>query len=174
MKQIALSRGLVALVDDEDYEKVKAYNWYARSNERGETWYAVRVVYNQDGTTQTIRMHNFIMGIPEGMQMDHVDRNGLNNQRQNMRVATRSQNMANRDIPLGTNPYRGVYETSSGRWRATIAHQGRGTHLGVYDTAEEAARSWDKKAKELHGEFAVLNFPEEHKQDDDRAVQVHS
>lgn len=157
MKEILLTCGRIAFVDDEDYALVNQYSWSA-----GISRYAERTVHEKDGTQWTQRMHTLIMDLPEGMEVDHRDRNGLNNQRHNMRAATRWQNAANMVMPQGENGsgYRGVDQLPSGRWRVKISCNMRVQHVGVFDTAEEAARAYDTAAKELHGEFAILNFPE--------------
>ena len=158
MREIPLTQGLVALVDDEDYDKVCAYTWQAVTN--GVDWYAVCTIYEADGAQWPLRMHRLIMDAPDDMEVDHVDHNTLDCRRNNMRLATHGQNMANRRMPQGENGsgYRGVYMTTSGKWRAQIKSQGVIHQLGSYDTPEEAAMAWDEAALEMHGAFARLNF----------------
>jgi hypothetical protein len=105
-------------------------------------------------------MHKAIKPCPVGYETDHKDGNGLNNRWDNLRIATRSQNNANKVVynPTG---YTGVDQVPSGRWRARIRQGGIKTYIGTYDTPEEAARAWDVRAFQEFGEFAVLNFPEE-------------
>jgi hypothetical protein len=160
MKEVPLTQGLVAIVDDEDYELVSRYTWQAVSN--GADYYAVCTIYEDDGTQWPLRMHRLIMNAPDDMEVDHVNNNTLDYQRSNMRLATRSQNNANRTMPQGEggSGYRGVYRTTSGRWRAQIKSGGTIHQLGSYDTPEEAARAWDEAALQMHGSFARLNFPE--------------
>jgi hypothetical protein len=105
-------------------------------------------------------MHELVVACPKGMVRDHKDRNGLNNQKANLRIATHSQNQAN-SPPRNGRRYKGVYTMESGRWRAQIQFNHKLYYLGSYDTAKEAAKSYDKKAHELYGEFAYLNFPKE-------------
>ena len=157
MREIELTQGKVALVDDEDYERVSAYVWTAAKGE-GDYWYA----YRKDGT-ESIRLHRFILGIDDEREVDHIDRDALNCQRYNMREATRTQNARNRIVPQteGGSGYRGV-QSFRDRWRAHIQiAPGNRKHIGLYDTPEEAARAYDAMAREHHGEFAVLNFPDE-------------
>lgn len=93
--------------------------------------------------------------------IDHRNGNGLNNSWDNLRLATDSQNSYNSKRNAGRSGYRGVwYEDRSGRYVAVISHEGKRTNLGTYDTAEEAARVWDREAKKNRDGFAVLNFPE--------------
>jgi len=155
MRRILLTRDKIALVDDEDYKECSSLPWVAKlSNNR--VWYAARTETDEEGRYD-VYLHNFIMQPKEGERIDHIDRDGLNCQRHNMRIASRSQNMANRVLP-NSSGFRGVSLTPKGRWRAVIRKDGILYNIGTYGTAEEAARAWDAEALLLHGEFAVLNF----------------
>jgi hypothetical protein len=138
----------IAIVDDEDYQLVSAYHWKLSHN-----GYAVC------GACEKIRMHRIIMGDPEKFEVDHINGNKLDNRRENLRLATRHQNMRNRG-PLSTNKtgYKGVSKFRSG-FKATISVNKRTKIIGVFSSAEEAARAYDEVAKILFGEFAWLNFP---------------
>lgn len=111
---------------------------------------------------QTILMHRLITGAAPGQEVDHVNRDGLDNRRANLRVATRSQQIANQDIRLdNTSGYRGVsWRRDSRRWQAQLTVNGKWRGLGCYDDPEDAARAYDAAAREHFGEFAVLNFPD--------------
>jgi len=151
MKSIPLTRGQFALVDDADYEQLSKFKWYARKTLN--SWYAARSSYPRNKRCGIIYMHSEIAGFAN---VDHRDRNGLNNQRSNLRRATRSDQMANskkRSVSI----YRGVSKTRS-RWFARIHRNGKATFLGVFDTPEKAARAYDEAAKKTHGQFANLNF----------------
>lgn len=161
MKEIPLAQGKVALVDDEDYGPLVLYKWRAqkRTNQRGSVnWYAVRNVGRK-----LVGMHNAIMCPPKGLLVDHKDGNGLDCQRRNMRLATPAQN--NFNAPKQRNNksgFKGVYlykRPATFPWRAAIRAEGKYHYLGGHSTAEAAARAYDAKAAELHGEFARLNFP---------------
>ena len=151
--EIPLSRGLVAVVDDEDAEAVlSAGKWSAAAG--ANTFYAARMF----GRGRFVYLHSFLTGWP---LTDHADRDGLNNRRGNLRRATRSQNNANSARRIGAlSPYRGVtWKRQIGRWVAQIGHEGRNRYLGTFPTAELAAAAYDVAALALHGEFARLNFP---------------
>lgn len=151
MKVIPLTQGLFAQVDDSDYERIVNFGlWYAIRNKR--VYYAATV---KDRTT--IFMHNLIMG-PNGL-VDHIDHDGLNNQRCNLRIATASQSCMNRRKPRNnTSGYKGVYQFYlTGKWIGQIRANGKRYHLGCFNTPEDAALAYNKAALIHHGEYAVLN-----------------
>lgn len=153
MIEIRLTRGKVALIDDADFDLVGRHKWCA--DQIGTNWYAVRRVNGK-----RVYLHHTLMpGCPEGMVRDHVDRDGLNNQRSNLRLATRGQNGANCGKKRPHTLYKGV-SARGGRYGARIGANYRYYSLGRYDTPEQAARAYDAAARKLHGEFAALNFPE--------------
>ncbi len=146
------------MVDPEDYPQLSKYNWLLARN-RGNKCYAVCY----EGK-QILHMHRMLMNAPKGLLVDHKDRNGLNNTKRNLRLATHSQNNCNRIISRPkSSKYRGVmYIKETNKYRAGIAIKGEKIHLGLFTNEEDAAKAYDKAAKELHKDFAVLNFPEEH------------
>src|ERR1700752_5302510 len=157
MKEIQLTQGKVALIDDEDFELVSQFKWHA-DRKTGGRWYAKRQVGREN-----IFMHRFILGLPVGHvpQTDHRDNDGLNNQRYNLRVSTSSQNGAN-SFPRGARPFKGVcLRVRPGRkpcYQAGITVNSQFIYLGSYQTAEEAAQVYDFAALEHFGEFARINF----------------
>lgn len=155
MKTIPLTQGYEAVVDDEDYDSVtRLGSWQITIHPNGRK-YAVH-----NGRGWQILMHRFLIG-EDGYDIDHKDRDGLNNVRSNLRTATRSQNNANSKTNCrNKSGYRGVsYHKQARRWEAYIGSNGRKIYLGLYDSAEEASWAYDNKARELYGEFARLNSP---------------
>jgi len=165
------------IIDDEDYERVveaikykngKPGKWYAHDPSKGKLGY----FYAYAGCHRR-SMHRIIMDPPKGMDIDHINGNTLDNRKENLRICTRSQNSQNKKLRRDSaSCYKGVYKVKSRNLKKPFnAYVGdpetsypnkRQIRLGYYATAEEAARVRDKKAKELFGEFAYLNFPEEH------------
>lgn len=158
MKEIPLINSLrVVLVDDEDYEWASQYRWRANISNRSLTAYAVRTVTSTDKKRQMQLMHREIMRPVGSLTVDHINGNGLDNRRANLRIATQSQQQANRQHPIGVSGYRGV-EPQAKKWVAKIRCNNVRIRIGIFATPEEAAKAYDKKAQELFGEFANLNF----------------
>ena len=163
MKIIPLTQGKVALVDDEDFDWLSQYKWCAiKDSKRSYIYYVARTTPKQNGKQRMIMMHREILGLPKGVQTDHRNGNGLDNQKANLRPATHQQNQFNRQSHhKGTSKYKGVgWHKSTQKWRAHIGFNCKLIHLGLFDDEKEAAKAYDCKAKELFGEFANLNFPE--------------
>ena len=162
MRKIPLTQGKVALVDDEDYEWLARYEWHASSAGHGLLYAARRIVPASTGRQTTTSMHVEIMGHgPLGTTVDHVDLDGLNNQRGNLRFATWSQQNQNQRVRKGRLvDFRGVYPNRYGKpWRARIRVGNSVRHLGNTDAPDEAARMYDEAALSLYGPLARLNFP---------------
>lgn len=158
-QQITLTKGYVALVDDEDHARlVSMGRWYAAPD--GRTVYAGRNRKVGPNKYRTVLMHAVITGWD---YVDHINGDGLDNRRANLRQATRSQNHGNRRTPISnTSGYKGVHwDPATEKWRARIGFQGQRLGLGFYEDAVDAARAYDRAALELFGEFARPNFPQE-------------
>jgi hypothetical protein len=161
MKTIPLTKGYVAIVDDEDYALVSKFKWHTFNN-NGRGTYAIANM-EVDGKMTTVRMHRFITNPSRSEVVDHINRNGLDNRRGNLRAATRSTNAANSKhrADRSTSPYRGVYfEKEKKLYRAQIRVNGKLFGLGRYKDPKLAAEKYDAEAVRNFGEFAVLNFPE--------------
>ncbi len=163
MKEIQLTQGQVALVDDEDFERVSQFKWHAHFNRtyaNGGAFLASRTV-GARGNRSTVYLHRLIIEAGTGQIIDHIDGNPLNNQRHNLRIATRSVNGANTSQILLTrnrSGFRGVsFYTPYSKWRAQIKATNRTVTLGYFTDKLEAAKAYNEAAKKYHGEFATLN-----------------
>lgn len=163
MKIIPLTQGQVALVDNEDFEVLNKFKWHVRKGQR--TLYAVRLVHNPSPSgprQKVLRMHRIILGLTNPKtEGEHRDGNGLNNRRNNLRVATRAQNcrafQTNRHGK--TSKFRGVsWNRPNKKWSAQIKANRKITYLGLFKDEREAARAYDSEATRLFGEFAAPNF----------------
>lgn len=163
MKTIPLTKGLFALVDDDDYKWLSAYKWQAYNGKMG-NHYAVRSV-RKLGKVKGFRMHRMITNAPRGMEVDHKNGNGLDNRKQNLRVCTVAQNHANRRVDAcktAASKYKGVFFRKNrahcpSPWKAVIKSNNKIFQLGHFQTEIQAAIAYNKAALEIHGEFARLN-----------------
>ena len=158
MKQIPLTRGYVALVDDADYEAMRQHKWQVMVGQRGNL-YAARSITVSPGKQRTAFMHQQIMRPETGYSVDHVDGNGLNNQRANLRACTHKQNCANRRPSHGkSSRFKGAsWVVRDQVWRANIYVDGKTKCLGEYHSETDAAQAYNRAARELYGEYARLN-----------------
>lgn len=180
MKEIQLSKKkdgknygkYVALVDDTDFEELNKYNWTCIGDEKRLYAYTTLKINHK---IKRVAMHRFIMRVSNPCNyIDHIDHNGLNNQRINLRKCNNSQNQMNKR-PRGTSKYLGVYWHTlkkkylckknnikktyiSFAWLAHISINGKTHHLGRFDSEIEAAKTYDEAAKRFHKDFANLNF----------------
>lgn len=153
--------GRVVLVDDKDFDLVNDYGWFVFDQKRRGRLhgpYAATNVTLPDGRRTMIYMHKLITGWP---QTDHINHDGLDNQRANLRPATQAQNRHNgRPYARGTSQYKGVSWNRERRaWVAQITRSGRVCNLGRFFSETDAARAYDAAAREAYGEYAYLNFP---------------
>lgn len=153
-QQIPLTRGQVALVNDDDYAWLTQYHWHCTS-----TGYAAARI-KQNGKRRYIYMHRLLLDAQPGQFVDHIDGNRLNNTRDNLRFVTRLQNGWNRQRQSNMSGYKGVsWHDHHGKWQARIQHDGRQFFLGYFDDPVEAALAYDQAAEQHFGPFARKNFP---------------
>lgn len=168
MKRIPLTQGKSALVNNKRYTKLVKNEWYAYFHHG--TWYAVRNSPQNHHKRNTIWMHREILGLKvgDGKKSDHKNHNGLDNRDCNLRICTNSENAQNMKPRKHSSKYKGVHwhkgkisknKRGNGFWTADICPNYKLIHLGVFKNEIKAAKAYDKKAKELFGEFACLNFP---------------
>ena len=162
MKEIKLTKGYVALVDDEDYEELSKFKWNAKTAYRRSV-YARRVVYISGSKNKTIFMHRQIMCINDPkIQIDHRDGNGLNNQKHNLRKCNNSENQLNTSKRKSKSNYIGLthYSRNFGikKWVARICINGKSKFIGLFLTEEEAALARDRYILDNGLEFPTLNI----------------
>lgn len=162
--QIPLTNGYVAIVDDEDYDRVMAAGpWFVKPSSARYTRYAQHHVRDASGKFKKQLLHRFILAVTDpAVKVDHKDLDGLNCRRDNLRICTHTQNMHNRPKrhpSSSSSQYKGVRRTTNKKWQAIIKANGKTVHLGVFTDEYTAARAYDGAAIRLHGEFARLNFP---------------
>jgi HNH endonuclease len=149
---VELTKGYIAIVDSDDYEKVCGHNWCAiKQGDSGK----VRAMTKIEG--KTVYLHNFILETPAGLVIDHIDGQPLNNLKSNLRVCSTINNSRNiRHNKANTSGYKGVSYQNS-KWRAYIVTSYKQIHLGCFSTKEAAAEAYNIAAKKYYGEFARLN-----------------
>jgi hypothetical protein len=154
MKEISLTRGLVALVDDEDFEALSKYKWFCVNG------YAARKVKTVNGRRNFL-MHRAILGLEYkgGEEVDHRNGNKADNRKENLRVCTRSQNMKNYSRPCNNSSgCKGVsLHKLTGKWQAYITCDTKRKHLGLHETIEEARAAYANASLLFHGEFGKVD-----------------
>lgn len=156
---VPLTMGYVAIIDAADREFVAPHNWTVMIGKRADGTikylYAYRKSKKSEGVPRTILLHRFLMGEPEGILIDHRDRDGLNCRKSNLRTATISQNGCNQGLRSNnTSGFKGVSrERRTDKWVAQIAHKSEQVYLGTHSTLEAAARAYSDASKRLHGDF---------------------
>ena len=156
MKKIHLANNKgITLVDDEDFKWLNKYNWHIRSNIKKYASTCVKI--NNEWKQKS--MHRLIMKEPDGMQIDHIDRNKLNNQKCNLRIVTHSQNNMNKEgRKNSSSKFKGItWDKSRNKWQAQIVINKEYIYLGRFNNEINAAKAYNKAAIELFGEYACLN-----------------
>jgi hypothetical protein len=157
---IPLTKGQQALVDTSDYDRLMQIGRWCYSK----SGYAVHYYTDEFGRRKTLYMHRAVVdyalrNAPPGMQVDHVNNERIDNRRENLRLATRSQNQAHkRQQGHSQSPFKGI-NRNTGRWEVRIRYAGQRYNLGRYDDPEEAAWMYDAACRLLYNEFAGCNFP---------------
>lgn len=156
--EVKLTRGLVTIIDAEDLELVSRWKWYAS---RGNSTDYVQRTDRSNGIRRTVKLHRVILNATDEMHVDHINHNGLDNRKANLRLCSPNENLMNRRKQNGcSSKYKGVVKRQNGAkpWMAAVKANGKKYTLS-FATELEAAQWYDEKARELHGEFANLNFP---------------
>lgn len=158
-RRIKLTRGKNAIVDVEDFERLNQYKWHCTHY-----GYAKRAVPNRTGKGRrqvAVYMHKMVCPAPDGMIVDHINRNSLDNRKVNLRAATQRQNVWNRKFnrKRGKSRYNGIrWDKNREKWQVRLTINGRRESFGYYADEIEAAKAYDRVAKKYRGEYAFLNF----------------
>lgn len=158
MKQIPLTQGKFAIVDDDDYERLTVMGKWC-TNKKKHTFYAQKAVVI-NGKTTIVMIHRVILGIyDKDFVVDHVDGNGLNNTKANLRICTHSQNLMNKKTPdSNTSGYKGVsWNCQKNMWQVYIYKSKVKKYVGMYNDILDAAKAYNDAALKYYGEFAKLN-----------------
>lgn len=162
MKKIPLTKGKFAIVDDEDFEWLSQWKWSYKKNQCGQEYARRSSKRDAYGKVSTILMHRVILDAPDGMLVDHINHDGLNNTRKNIRICNRRQNSMNMEKSVGySSKFKGVaWHKNNKRWVASIRINYFRKHLGSFSREEDAAEAYDSAAIKHFKEFACINFPE--------------
>lgn len=162
-RRIPLTRGKFAIVDPEDYYRLSKYKWIAFKGRK--TFYATRRTRNAETRCSTMTwMHRVILNAPEGFLVDHINHNGLDNRKANLRLVTPTQNMWNRKKTnkKTSSKYKGVsYNKDHKKWNSVIVTNGKYRNLGYFTSEFEAAKTYDRAARKYFGKLALTNFDSE-------------
>jgi hypothetical protein len=160
-RRIYLGDGEWTLVEPADYYRLGHHQWHLKGG-RSKKFYAVRDVKNGPGRTKMLSLHREIMNFPKGFLVDHKNGCSLDNRRDNLRSATRSQNRQNAPKRENTSSrFIGVsFHKEKKKWYACISFEGKSIFLGYFDNEIDAALAYDAAARKYYGEFARVNFPE--------------
>ena len=150
MKHVELTNGGCATVSDCDYELVSAYSWHFVRSGR-------HMYVKAWANGKKVVMHRLILGAKRGQHVDHRNGNGLDNRRENIRTCSPAENAMNRRVQKHSSRYKGVRLHDNGKWVARIKIGGKLRHLGCFEVEDNAALAYNREAKRLFGEFALLN-----------------
>jgi hypothetical protein len=167
-RRIPLTQGKYAIVDPEDYDRLRKYKWHVQKS--AHTFYAVHSLTNgKKEPRKNLQMHNLVINVPPGMYCDHINHKGFDNRKANLRAASGTQSVWHRRKFIGRtsggckrpsrSKYKGVdWAHDMKRWRARIRVNGKRISLGLFENEIDAAKAYDEAAKKYHGQFASLNF----------------
>lgn len=151
MKKIPLTQGKYAIVDDSDFAELSKFKWYFRNG------YAVRTM-QKGGKKKTVRMHRIIVKTPIGMDTDHINRDKLDNRRNNLRICSRAENVANSFRSDNTSGFRGIwFNKRLKKWQAGLNKSGKHIYVGIFKNINEAVSAYNKVAVKYFGEFIKPN-----------------
>lgn len=159
MKEIQLTQGFVALVDDANFDLLNQFKWQAKVHKR--IVYAARTIRISKNKRKEIKMHRVVMGVTDGnIHIDHINHNGLDNREENLRTCTHKQNHGNRRKPIGcTSAYKGVsWHNGHKKWVVQIIDSGQRIFISGFDKEIDAAKKYNELAVLHFGEFANLNI----------------
>lgn len=152
-----MTQNQVVLIDDEDFSNLSEYNWYVSYDNNGHC--EARTNFTIDKKQKHISMHRFITNAPQGLEVDHINGNGLDNRKENLRICTKSQNLRNQHKTCGTSKYKGVsWRVRANKWESRIYVNGKKLFLGLHSDEVAAAIAYDKAAMQYFGEFAKTNI----------------
>ncbi len=158
MCEIITTKGEVIMVDSDDFDRLSQWKWYVCRNGKGHS-YAMRRGDRRGKIRKTVGMHRVVMNAPAGMQVDHINHDGLDNRKTNLRLVTRIQNQWNRKPNGKASKFKGVcWSTANKKWYARITLENERRHLGSFKNEEDAAKAYEIAAKEYQGEFRYIGF----------------
>jgi hypothetical protein len=164
-RQIPLTKKLYAIVNEDQYEYLMQWYWFAKWERSAQCYYAARARHKEEqGAKGFVLLHRLISGADRATAVsrtDHINRNSLDNRRNNLRVCSQAENLRNRAAPrANTSGFKGVsWHKKAGKWVARLVFEGKYHHLGLFTRAEDAAHIYDETVIRLHKEFAWTNFP---------------
>jgi hypothetical protein len=157
--RLALSRGYWSWIDEADYPRLSRFNWHINDKKNGPSCKSGLYAQTSVAGYGKLSLHTLIMDTPPGMVVDHINGDGLDNRRDNLRIVTPEQNHLNKSKrKYASSKFKGVHwDSTRGGWLVKIKRQGAETYLGFFDSETEAALAYNEGAKMIHGEYARLN-----------------